>query len=233
MTNAFTTDMLAGMALTIGAFHLGTLVFRRAGCHPLCHPIAVAVAIVIGALLLSGIPYERYFESTKIIHALLGPAVVALALPLYRNLPKIKTASVPILAGILVGGATGSASAIVIARLLDAPLDIAVSVSSKSATAAVSMGLAEKLGGIPALAGVVTVLTGIITAALGPPILNFLGIKAKAARGIAMGVTGHGLATAQALADDHEVGAYAGLAMGLTALMTALGLPVFWLSHTW
>lgn len=233
MTNLFTTDVLAGLALTIGAFHLGMLAFRHAGGHPVCHPIAVAVAVVAGALLLCGIPYERYFESTKIIHALLGPAVVALALPLYRHLPKIKSASVPVLAGIIVGSATGAASAIVIARLLDTPLDLAVSVSSKSATAAVSMGLAEKLGGIPALAGVVTVLTGIFTAALGPVVLNCLGLRGKAARGIAMGVTGHGLATAQALADDQEVGAYAGLAMGLTALLTALGLPIFWLIHTW
>lgn len=233
MTTALNTDALAAMALTIGAFHLGNLVHRRAGGHPLCHPIGVAVVVVIGTLLLSGVPYERYFESAKIIHALLGPAVVALALPLYRNLAKIKTASVPILAGIVVGAATGSASAILVGRLLDAPLDIAVSVSSKSATAAVSMGLAEKLGGIPALAGVVTVLTGVITAAWGPAVLDRLRIRTKTARGIAMGVTGHGLATAQALTEDHEVGAYAGLAMGLTALMTALGLPVFWLSQTW
>ncbi|MDX2203169.1 MAG: LrgB family protein [Hyphomicrobiaceae bacterium] len=228
MTAALSADALAAMALSVGAFHVGCLAYRRSRNHPLCHPIAVAVVLVIAVLLASGISYERYFAGAWIIHALLGPAVVALALPLYRNLAMIRSATVPILAGIAVGATTGSVTAIAIARLLHAPLDIVVSVSSKSATAAVSMELANSLGGIPALAGVVTVLTGIITAALGPLALDLAGIRAKAARGIAMGVTGHGLATARALADDDEAGAYAGLAMGLTAVLTAVGLPILW-----
>ena len=162
------------------------------------------------------------------MHFLLGPATVAPAIPLYRQFEKVRRSALAILVNLLAGSITAAASAVAIGWLLGASKDALIAMAPKSVTAPVAMGITEQLGGLPSLTAVLVIITGIIGAMLGPKILNLLGIKDWAARGLAIGTASHGIGTARAMQVNETAGAFAGLAMGLNALATALLLPLVW-----
>jgi predicted murein hydrolase (TIGR00659 family) len=183
---------------------------------------------VVAVLVATQTGYESYFDGAQFVHFLLGPATVALAIPLYRQFEKVRQSALAIVTSIIVGSLTASLSAVVIARLLGGSRDSLISLAPKSVTAPVAMGIAERLGGLPSLTAVLVILTGILGAMMGTFILNALGIKDWAARGLAMGTASHGIGTARALQVNEIAGAFSGLAMGLNALATALMLPLLW-----
>ncbi|MGB7204570.1 MAG: LrgB family protein, partial [Anderseniella sp.] len=119
-------------------------------------------------------------------------------------------------------------SAAGMAWLLGAATESVISIAPKSVTAPVAMGISEQLGGLPSLTAVLVILTGIIGAMLGPMVLNLIGVKDWASRGLAMGTASHGIGTARALQVNEVAGAFSGLAMGLNALATAILLPLIW-----
>lgn len=219
---------LLHLTLTLAAYQAGMAIYRRGGMNPLLNPVLLAVVIVV--LVLAGTPFEYadYFEGAQFVHFLLGPATVALAVPLYRQFDKVRQSAVALLTSLLLGSLTASLSAVLIAYFLDASRQALVSLAPKSVTAAVAMGISEKLGGLPSLTAVMVIITGIVGAMFGPPLLNLLGIRDWAARGLAMGTASHGIGTARALQANEVAGAFAGLAMGLNALATALLLPLLW-----
>jgi len=219
---------LLALTLTLVAYQIGAFLYRRAGMNPLLNPVMIAVLLLVGILLLTGTSYETYFEGAQFVHFLLGPATVALAIPLYRQLHHIRRSGAAIGAALLVGSLTAAASAIVIAWALGASTEVVVSIAPKSVTAPVAMGISKELGGLPSLTAVLVILTGIIGAALGPPLLNLLRIRDMRARGLAMGTASHGIGTARALQVSEVAGAFSGLAMGLNALATAILLPLLW-----
>jgi predicted murein hydrolase (TIGR00659 family) len=162
------------------------------------------------------------------VHFLLGPATVALAIPLYRQFDKVRRSAFAVLASIIAGSATATMSAVGIAWLLGGSHEALASLAPKSVTTPVAMGIAEQLGGLPSLTAVLVISTGILGAMLGPYVLNLLGITNMAARGLAMGTASHGIGTARAMQVNEVAGAFAGLAMGLNALATAVLLPLIW-----
>jgi predicted murein hydrolase (TIGR00659 family) len=171
------------------------------------------------------IPYGSYFEGAQFVHFLLGPATVALAVPLYRQLAKLRTLWLPVCVALLAGACTAALSAAVIARLLGATPVTALSLAPKSVTAPVAMGISERVGGLPSLTAVLVVMTGILGAVLGSRIFDLLRIRDDSIRGVAMGVTSHGIGTARAFQISTEMGAFSGLAMALSALLSSLLLP--------
>lgn len=219
---------LLHLTLTLAAFQAGVWLYERGGRNPLLNPVLLAVLIVVAVLLAAGTDYATYFDGAQFIHFLLGPATVALAIPLYRQFEKVKRSAVAILVSLLTGSLTAAASAVAVGWALDASPDALISLAPKSATAPVAMGVAEQLGGLPSLTAVLVILTGIVGAMLGPPLLNLLRVKDKAARGLAIGTASHGIGTARALQESEVAGAFSGLAMGLNALATALLLPILW-----
>ncbi len=219
---------LLHLALTLVAFKAGVMIYSRLGANPLFNPVLIAVAIVVSVLLATGTTYQTYFQGAQFVHFLLGPATVALAVPLYRQLERVRRSGPAIIASILLGSLTAAASAVAIAWLLGGHHEALASIAPKSATAPVAMGIAEQLGGLPSLTAVLVILTGVLGAMLGPPLLNRLGVKDGAARGLALGVASHGIGTAQALQASEVAGAFAGLAMGLNALATAVLVPILW-----
>lgn len=219
---------LLALTLTLAAYQIGYWIYRRAGLNPLVNPVLIAVVLLVGILLLTDTAYPVYFEGAQFVHFMLGPATVALALPLYRQLERVKRSSVAILASLLAGSITAAATAVGIAALFGASRETLVSLAPKSVTAPVAMGISEQLGGLPSLTAVLVILTGILGAALGPILLNLMGIKDMAARGLAIGTASHGIGTARALQVSELAGAFSGLAMGLNALATAILLPVIW-----
>jgi putative effector of murein hydrolase len=172
------------------------------------------------------VPYKTYFESVGVLHYLLGTAVVALAIPLHQNLKRLLGDLRPIVLALVAGSVTSIVCGLIIARALGASTLTLLSLAPKSATAAVSMQIAEGIGGVPAIAACLTIVTGIIGAVLGPYVLTLAGIRSPRARGVALGTASHGIATARAFNESELAGCYASLAMGLNAVLTAVLVPL-------
>jgi predicted murein hydrolase (TIGR00659 family) len=190
--------------------------------------VLLAAGALVAILLATGTDYHTYFQGAQFVHFLLGPATVALAVPLYRHLDRVRRSGLAVFVSVVTGSLTAAASAVAIVWALGGSRDSMVSIAPKSVTAPVAMGVAEQLGGLPSLTAALVILTGILGAMLGPPLLQVLRIKDWAAQGLAMGVASHGIGTARALQADEAAGAFAGLAMGLNALATSLLLPALW-----
>ena len=219
---------LLHLALTLVAYRIGFLIHRRSRSNPLLNPVLIAVTIVVAILLVTGTSYQTYFQGAQFVHFLLGPATVALAIPLYRQVERVRRSGLAIVVSLLAGSLTAVLSAIAIVWLLGGTHDAIISIAPKSVTAPVAMGITEQLGGLPSLTAVLVILTGIIGAMLGPPLMTLIGVRNWEARGLAMGVASHGIGTARALQVNDIAGAFAGLGMGINALATALFLPGLW-----
>ncbi len=216
---------LLGLTVTLFAYVAGDWLYRRAGMQPLLNPVLIAVVLLVALLVLTGTPYSTYFEGAQFVHFLLGPATVALAVPLYLHAERLKRMWLPLLIGLVVGSITAAVSAIGVAWVLGGSLQTLLSLAPKSVTAPIAMGITEKIGGLASLTAILVIATGILGAMLGPGVLNLLGLRDQAVRGFAIGVASHGIGTARAFQESEESGAFSGLAMGLNGLATALTLP--------
>lgn len=217
---------LLWLTATLVAYGIGDTLSRWSGRKPYANPVLVAVAIL--AVLLRGThtDYATYFAGAQFVHFLLGPATVALAVPLYANLRHVRRAWLPILAALLAGSLTAMVSALAVAKALGITGEVLISLAPKSATAPVALGISDALGGSPTLTAVLVILTGIIGAVVATPLLNLLRIRDWRARGFAVGVAAHGIGTARAFQVHETAGAFAGLGMGMNAVLTALLAPV-------
>lgn len=219
---------LLALTLTLAAYQMGFWIYLKGRLNPLLNPVLIAVIVLVAILTVTETSYATYFEGAQFVHFLLGPATVALALPLYRQIERVRKSALAITVSLLAGSLTAIISAVGIAWAFGASDEILVSLAPKSVTAPVAMGISEQLGGLPSLTAVLVILTGILGAALGPLLLNLLKVKDMAARGLAIGTASHGIGTARALQVSEVAGAFSGLAMGLNALATAILLPLLW-----
>jgi predicted murein hydrolase (TIGR00659 family) len=194
--------------------------------HALANPVLIAVVLVSAILLATGTTFPAYFAGAQFVHFLLGPATVALAVPLVRHLPQVRRALMPMLVALAVGSMTAIVSAVWLARAFGLDRAAMLALAPKSATAAIAMGIAEKIGGDPALTAVLTILTGITGAIIVTPLMNALRLRNYAARGFAAGLASHGIGTARAFQVDPLAGTFAGIALGLNGLLTALLVPL-------
>jgi predicted murein hydrolase (TIGR00659 family) len=219
------TQPLFWLTLTLVAYAAADRLAVRTGRHPVANPVLMAVALVAAVLMITGTPYARYFEGAQFIHFLLGPATVALALPLYAHRAVIKRSLVPILAALVLGSLTAVISAVGIAWLFNVPDNILASLAPKSVTAAIAMGISREVGGDPALTATLVITTGVMGAMMVTPLMNAMGLRDYRARGFAAGLASHGIGTARAFQVDPLAGAFAGIAMGLNGLITAVLVP--------
>ncbi len=187
-----------------------------------------AVVLLAGGLLAAGIDYRAYFEGAQFVHFLLGPATVALAVPLHRQWGLVRRTAGAAAASVLLGGLFAAATGVLIALGLGAAPEVVASLAARSVTTPVAMGIAERIGGLPSLTAALVIASGITGAALGPLVLNVARVRDMRARGLALGTASHGLGTARAISVDATAGAFSGLAMGLNALASALLLPLLW-----
>jgi predicted murein hydrolase (TIGR00659 family) len=210
---------------TILVFSASSALYRWLNKAPFANPTLVTIAAMAVILLGTGVPYRYYFESTAVIHYMLGTAVVALAVPLYRNIGRLQGRCFRITAALFAGSLASIVVGLSVALLAHASLPTVLSLAPKSATAAVSMEISRLIGGTPGVTAALTIFTGIIGAVAGPYILDFARIRAPEARGFAMGVAGHGIATARAFTEGEIAGSFAGLGLVLNAILTALIVP--------
>ena len=220
------TSPLVWLTLTLAAYLAGQWLFWRSGGRALFNPVALAIALLVPLLVLTGTPYATYFSGAQFIHFLLGPATVALAIPLYLHWDRVRRLFLPIVVGLLAGSLTAIISAMGVAWLLGGSPRTLLSLAPKSVTTPVAMGIAEKIGGLPSLTAVMVILTGVLGAVAAPALLRALRIGDDAVKGFAIGVAAHGIGTARAFQISGLAGAFAGLAIGLNALLTALLAPL-------
>lgn len=228
--DAFWVYLRAGpllwLVLTLGAYSAAFALFRLARGNPLLNPVAIAVALIVAVLVATGTDYPTYFGGAQFVHFLLGPATVALGMPLWRNLGAARRMLVPMLVGLLAGATTAILSAVAVAVMFGAERVTLASLAPKSVTTPIAMGISEQLGGLPSLTAALVILTGIIGAMTVTPLMNALKIKDWRVRGFAAGLAAHGIGTARAFQVHPLAGTFAGIAMGLNGLITALLAPL-------
>jgi len=217
---------LFGLTATIVTYLLAQAVYLRLAQAPWANPVLWTVMVLVALLALSRTPYPTYFSGAQFIHFLLGPAVVALAWPLWQRRAELRRRAGAIVLAALAGGLAASASAVAIGWAMGLPHELLRSLAPKSVTAPVAMGIAEQIGGVPALAAVFAVLTGLVGAVSGKYLFDAVGVSSPQAQGFALGTASHGIGAARAWQVDPDAGAYAGLALGVQVVLAALLMPL-------
>lgn len=221
---------LFGLTATLVVYVLAQAMYTRTGQAPWANPVLWSVLALGSGLLITQVPYPTYFAGAQFIHFLLGPAVVALGFPLWQRRTELQRGWGRFLLAALAGGATAAIVAVGLGWAVGLPPEVLRSLAPKSVTAPVAMGVAEKIGGVPALAAVFAVLTGLIGALSARALFRLLGVGTSdvdwMARGFALGTASHGIGAARALQVNADAGAYAGLALSLQVLLAALLMPL-------
>jgi predicted murein hydrolase (TIGR00659 family) len=212
--------------LTLIAYRTGREVRDRTGGHALAQPVLIAVVLVGGVISLLGVEYDDYRAGTEMIAFWLGPATVALAVPLHRQAHRLRGFVLPMLVAVPLGAAVSVATGVVVVHALGGGEELARTVAPKATTTPVAIALADTVGGLPPLTAVLAILVGILGAVAGPAVLTLVRVRDERARGLALGAVSHGIGTSRALLEDETEGAFAGLSMGLTALATSILLPL-------
>lgn len=226
LTEYISNSTLIWLILTLGSFKLGIIIYEKFNKHTLLQPIIISYIVIMSVLFITGVSYEEYFKGVEIIHFFLGPATVALALPLYNNLKYIKSLFLPIVITLIVAGVFSILIAVLLLWVLDANMPTILSMTTKSITAPIAIITSEQIGAIPSLAVGFVIITGIIGALLGTFIFKIIKIKHDTSKGFALGVVSHGIGTARAVEISQKAAAFSALAMGLSGIFTAVFLPL-------
>ena len=216
---------LFGFGVTLAAYQLALAAYEKTRWVFL-QPVLLSMLLLIGVLLAFGITYQEYRQSTQLLTVFLGPATVALAVPLFLNLRRIRQLFWPTLLTLVFGGLFATLSVAVLGWWFGTEHMVLMTLLPKSVTSPIAMLVAEQLGGVAALAAVFVLITGVIGAILGPELLRRFGVHHPAAQGMALGLTAHAVGTARALQEGEECGAFAALAMSLMGVATAVLLPL-------
>jgi predicted murein hydrolase (TIGR00659 family) len=217
---------LAWLTLTVCIWLASDRIAVAAGRHPLANPLLISVLAIVLLLKATGTSYATYLSGVQFIQFLIGPAVVAIAVPLFRNWPTVKRNLVPILTALPVGCVTAIVTVVLMGRALGLPEIITISLAPKSATTGAAMAISQSFGGQPAMTATFTVTTSIIAAVVLVPLMRALRVKDTAAMGFAAGLSAHSVGTARAFQIDPVAGTFAGIALCLNAILTALVMPV-------
>lgn len=212
--------------VTIAGFLVASRINKLAGGSAFFHPVIVAIALIVAFLTFIGTSYQQYFEGAQFIHFLLGPATVALAVPLYDHLERVKQMFWPLMVACISGILTAALSTIAIVMAMGGSRETVLSLTPKSVTSPIAMGIAEKIGGYPSLTAGLVLVTGAIGCVIGPILFKALKIDDHSVQGFTMGLAAHGFGTAQSFTVSSLAGAFAGLAMGLTGMLSAFILPL-------
>ncbi|WP_413568869.1 LrgB family protein [Bdellovibrio sp. HCB117] len=217
---------LLSLIMTLGFYLIARRLSLCGKEHPFLSPPVITMFAIVCVLMVFNIPYKDYFAGVRPIHFMLGPATVGFALPLFNQMARLKRVLKPLILALAVGSFVGIFSAVLIGAALGLPHDILLSLSPKSVTTPIAMGIAEKIGGAPALSTVFVMITGIVGAIAAGTVMKLMKIHDPLVKGFSMGLSAHGLGTFRAFQVNEMAGAFAGLAMALNGLMTAILIPL-------
>ena len=213
------------LATTLIVFYLSKYIATKVR-HPIFNPLLICLLIIIPLLMWLEVPYETYFAQNKWLNALLEPAVVALAFPLYEQLPQIRLKWKVILSACLAGSVLSMITGAGIALLLGADPQLTASILPKSVTTPIAMAVSEQIGGVPSIAAIMVIIAGLFGAVLGYPLFRLFGIKAPVAKGLTIGTVSHALGTAKAAEESYQEGAFSSLALVICGIITSILAPV-------
>lgn len=218
---------LLSLFLTVGLFAGSFELVSRVCWLRFVHPAVLTIAVLIVFLLSTGTPYPRYFEGAQFIHFLLGPATVVLAVPLFDNLPRIRAMMMPLVSSCLFGVLIAVVFTLTLSMVTGSPDAVSISLAPKSVTTPIAMGISGALGGIPELTAAMVLVTGVLGCLTGPLVFKVFGIHDHTVKGFTMGLTAHGFGTAHSFTTISALaGAFAGLAMGIAGVTTAVLMPL-------
>lgn len=226
LTDWLSASPLAWLAVTVGVWCVADRVAASVGRHPVANPLLISVAAIVLLLEATSTSYATYLSGVQFIQFLIGPAVVSIAVPLFRNWPTVKRNVVPILTALFAGCVTAVASVVLMGRALGLPEVITMSLAPKSATTGVAIAISQHHGGDPAMTAAFTVTTSIVGAVVLVSLMWLLRVRDAAATGFAVGLSAHSVGTARAFQIDAVAGTFAGIALCLNAILTALVMPL-------
>ena len=213
------------IVLTLGAYQVG-LWLRKKWNNPLCNPLLIAIILVIGTLLLTGVSVDSYQAGTGAISWLLTPATVCLALPLYRQMKVLKKQLGAILAGIAAGTVVSLGVIFLMCRLFGLNREMTVSMLPKSITSAMGMVLSGENGGIESLTTAAIIITGILGSLVGSLLCKLFKLRDPVSQGVAFGTASHVIGTSRATEIDPLAGAVSSLSLAVAGLLTAVLFPL-------
>jgi predicted murein hydrolase (TIGR00659 family) len=216
---------LFGLTLTLAAYALGRWLHRRTGLA-LLQPVVVAIVVVAAVLLLADVDYADYLAGGDLVGFWLGPATVALALPLHHEWHLVRRSALPILTGVVAGALVSVVAAVLVTRWTGGSRLLELTMAPKAATTPVSIAVSAQVGGIPSLTAILTIVAGITGAVAGPWLLDRIRVRDLVARGLALGAVSHGVGTSRALHESRTEGAFSALSMALSALATSVLVPL-------
>jgi predicted murein hydrolase (TIGR00659 family) len=217
---------LFGLTITVLVWQAASWIDARTRHAAWSNPIMLSILFLAVILLATGTSYHDYFEGGRYVQFLLGPATVALAVPMHANLATMRRNFLPILIALTSGSVTAAVSAMAICRWLGAPRSVVISMAPKSVTTPIAMGISQDLGGIPSMTAIFVLITGVFGGLICVTLFRALGIRDWRAQGLAGGTGAHGMATARLLVINETAGAFGGLAIGLNGLITAIVVPL-------
>lgn len=220
------TTPLPMLALTLGAFSLGSWVYRRSGAAALAHPSLIGAIVIATVLLLLGITYRDYSSCVQLFYLLMGTATVALAVPLYTHFSLIRELALPILITVVFGAAVGSLSTVGIAWWLGCGDEVLRSLASKSVTTPIALGITRELGGITELTNGAVLGTAVVGIVAAPLCFRVFNIHDARARGMALGIAAHGMGASRAFEMNAVTGAFASLSLCLAGVASAIAIPL-------
>lgn len=213
------------LTMTLVAYQLAFQFYQRCSQRPIANPVLVSILLLVSLLTMTDTPYTQYFEGAQFVHFLLGPATVALAIPLYGQFRRLVSMAGPLAIALIGGSLMAMLSAVFVGHWFGGTLPTLLSLAPKSVTTPIAMGIAEQIGGHPSLAAVMVIVTGILGAMVAQTLYRWLNIRDDAVGGFALGVAAHGIGTARAFQINDTMGAFAALGMGLNGMLTAVALP--------
>ena len=221
----FVSNPLFGIALSILAYLVGMLIYRRFP-HPLTTPLLLSAIFIIIFLKATGISYQDYYQGGVYLNNLIVPSTVALGIPLYKSFHLMKHHARSILFGSLLAVVVNTCFTAIVAKIFGMDFFLAISLFPKSVTTAMAVGITEKLQGLTTVTLVVVVATGILTSVIGPTLLKWLKIDDPVAVGLSLGGTGHAVGTGTAFRYSSVAGAMGGLAIGVTGILYVFVSPI-------
>jgi len=217
--------VLFGLLLTLVTYQLGLWLYQYSGRKLLLHPLIISVIAISATLQLIDLPYAQYLKANELLYFLLGPATVALAIPLHQEFHNLRKLALPALLTVLIGGSFAAAAAVAIAWALGGSDIVLLSLSPKSVTTPIALSISTTINALPSLTTAAVVVTGIAGVLMSPLAFYLLRLHDPRLQGIVLGINAHAVGTARSFEINPSMGAFASLAMGLTGTFTALLLP--------
>ncbi|ASI90871.1 MULTISPECIES: CidB/LrgB family autolysis modulator [Vibrio] len=220
------------LLVTIVVFFVARFISQKVK-NPLFNPLLLSIAIMIPLLTYLKVPFDTYYADNEWISYLLQPAVVALAYPLYEQLPQIRANWRIIALACGVGSVASMFTASMLAVWLGADMQLIASLLGKSVTTPIAMEVSSHLGGEPAIAAILVLLVGLFGAILAYPIYNLLGVTHPIAKGLTMGTVSHALGTATCAEKDPRDAAFSSLALVVCGVITSILAPSMFAFSLW